>query len=145
MSDGPVIARELLRTASKASLATVAADGSPYVSLVLVAEDRGTPFFLLSDLAEHTKNAKGDPRASLLVEPNASADPLASARATFVGKLVRTADDERRARFVERHPSAATYAGFRDFAVYELSITRVHLVAGFGRIEWIASEGYFSV
>jgi putative heme iron utilization protein len=140
------MARELLRAAFKASLATLADDGSPYVSLVLVADNEGSPFFLLSDLAEHSKNLKRNPRASLLVEPLTPSDnPLAAARATLLGEVSRVDDDVLRARFVERHSSASLYAGFRDFAVYEMAVTRVHLVAGFGRIKWISRDEYFAV
>ena len=61
--------KQLLSRAPRASLGTLAEDGTPYVSLVLVAEDgQGAPLLLLSDLAEHTKNLVRDARASLLVE-----------------------------------------------------------------------------
>ena len=136
--------RALLRDARRAGLATLDASGAPYASLVLVADDgAGAPILLLSDLAEHTKNLKSDPRASILVEPVAtSGDPLAAARATFKGTIARFEDEPARARFVERHPSAAMYAGFKDFALYRMTVERIHLVAGFGRIDWISREDY---
>ena len=51
-------------------------------------------------------------------------------------------DDSRaKARLVARHPSAEIYRDFADFKLYRVSVTRAHLVAGFGRIHWIeASE-----
>ena len=36
-----------------------------------------------------------------------------------------------------RHPGAAGYADFKDFALYRVTVERGHLVAGFGRIHWI--------
>ena len=138
MSNDRNVVRDLLREASRASLATLAEDGTPYVSLVLVADDaRGAPLLLLSDLAEHTRNLTRDARASLLVETAGTADPLAAPRATFVGRIARTDEPDARARFIEKHPSAARYASFKDFATYRLAVARVHLVAGFGRIAWI--------
>ena len=136
--------RELLRRASRACLATLTEGGAPYASLVLTADDgRGAPLLLLSDLAEHAKNLKRDQRASLLVETAEPAgDPLASARATFLGEAERVVDDLAKATFVARHPSAAGYAGFRDFALYRLLVARIHLVAGFGRIDWISGDDY---
>jgi putative heme iron utilization protein len=137
--------RELLRRAPRASLATSNEAGAPYASLVLVADDeRGAPLLLLSDLAEHTKNLARDARASVLVEAADGGDPLAAPRATFLGTMARVADEAMRARFVARHPSAAVYAGFADFAVHRLEVERVHLVAGFGRIDWISGRDYAS-
>ena len=147
MSDPATVAataRELLLHAPRASLATLTETGAPYASLVLTADDgTGVPLLLLSDLAEHAKNLKRDPRAALLVErAETTGDPLAAPRATFLGEVVRIADESARAIFVARHPSAAVYAGFKDFALYRFAVARIHLVAGFGRIEWISGDAY---
>ncbi|MDE2165019.1 MAG: pyridoxamine 5'-phosphate oxidase family protein [Alphaproteobacteria bacterium] len=136
--------RDLLRRAPRASLATLTDDGAPYASLVLTADDGiGVPLLLLSDLAEHAKNLKRDSRASLLVETAQPAgDPLAAPRATFLGAAVRVADEAARAAFIARHPAAAGYAAFKDFAVYRFTVARIHLVAGFGRIDWLSGDDY---
>jgi putative heme iron utilization protein len=106
---------------------------------VLVAADHdATPLLLISDLAEHTKNAKRDPRASLLFDGTYGLDdPLTGARVTVLGELAPDDDPARLARFVGRHPSAEGYAGFKDFRLYRLGVTRGHIVAGFGRIHWV--------
>lgn len=138
-------ARTLLCHAPRASLATLTEAGTPYVSLVMTADDgAGTPLLLLSDLAEHSKNLTRDTRASLLVASAETAcDLLAAPRATFLGKAQRVADDAAaKAIFVGRHPSAAGYAGFEDFTIYRIAVTRIHLVAGFGRIDWISGDDY---
>lgn len=137
-------ARTLLSKASRASLATLTATGAPYASLVLTADDgTGVPLLLLSDLAEHAKNLARDPRASLLVESiDPAGDPLAAPRATFLGEVARLDDAGAKALFVARQPSAATYAGFGDFTLYRLAIARIHVVAGFGRIDWISGDQY---
>ena len=44
---------------------------------------------------------------------------------------------ELKTRFLARHAGAKIYAGFTDFHVYRLEVTRAHFVAGFGRIHWI--------
>jgi putative heme iron utilization protein len=41
-----------------------------------------------------------------------------------------------------RHEEAALYAGFADFALYQLAVERVHMVAGFGAIHWIEKSDY---
>jgi heme iron utilization protein len=146
MSDKPkpgeigAAARRLVRAQDRGSLATLlAGDGTPYASLVLYATlPDATPVLLLSALAEHTKNLKADARASLLIDGTAGlADPLTGARATLVGRLEEIGDAGASARYLRRHPSAETYAGFGDFRFYALRFARAHLVAGFGRIHWI--------
>ncbi len=93
---------------------------------------------LISTLAEHTRNLQGNARASLLFDGTKDLDdPLTGARVTVLGELRPDSDPVRRRRFVSRHPSAALYAGFKDFGLYRLQMTRAHLVAGFGRIHWI--------
>ena len=137
-------ARRLMRAADRASLATLFESGGawPYASLVLVALDTdAAPLLLISDLAEHTKNLKRNPRASLLFDATAGlAEPLTGARVTVLGEMARVQGSDRArmlARYLARHPSASGYAGFGDFALWRLEPQRAHLVAGFGRIHWI--------
>jgi putative heme iron utilization protein len=143
-------ARRLLRALDRATLATSlgASDGPwPYASLVLVAADHDAgPLLLISTLAEHTKNLARDARASLLFDgTHGLDDPLTGARVTVLGELRPEADPSRLKRFLARHPSAALYAGFKDFALYRMHILRAHLVAGFGRIHWIAAPDLLDV
>jgi putative heme iron utilization protein len=131
-------ARQLIRSADRAVLAT-SLGGWPYASLVLPALDgNGSPILLLSDLSEHAKNLKSEPRCSLLYDGSLGhADPLTAPRVTVLGEARELQDKWLLATFVGRHPSAALYANFGDFRLYRLSITRAHLVAGFGVIHWI--------
>jgi putative heme iron utilization protein len=134
-----------MRAADRATLATMMRNdqpdaGAPYASLVLAALDHdASPLLLISTLADHTRNLAADPRASLLFDGTAGLDePLTGPRVSVQGRAQRTDDPRHRARFLARHPGAAMYAGFKDFAFYRLEATRAHLVAGFGRIHWIA-------
>ena len=131
-------ARRLMVAADRAVLATLQG-GWPYASLVLPALDgEGAPLLLLSDLAEHAKNLKGDARCSLLYDGTAGlADPLTGPRVTVLGEAHPIQDKDLLARFVARHPSAGLYAGFGDFRLYRITVARAHLVAGFGAIHWI--------
>jgi hypothetical protein len=133
--------RRLMRRCQRVGLGTVEHDGAPYVSLAMVALDHdASPLLYLSDLADHTKNLKGDPRVSLLFDGTLDqAVPLAGERATVQGRIERVADERLLARYVARHPDAAAYAGFRDFNLYRVTANRAHLVAGFGRIHWVAA------
>ena len=134
------VARALLRGCDMATLGTLsAADGGPYVSLVQVASDHdGAPLLLVSDLAEHTRNARADSRVSLLFDGTAGlASRLTGARLSLVGRMAPSTEPRHRERFLARHPGAASYAGFADFSVFAMAPERAHLVAGFGRIHWL--------
>ncbi len=135
--------RTIIRRALKASLATIDHEtGSPYASLVIVATDAcGAPVTLLSTLANHTKNLANDPRASLLFdETGGSGELLEGARVSVSGILEATDDPQKQARFLNRHPSAAGYAGFEDFAYYALKLEGAHFVGGFGLINDLTAQ-----
>jgi heme iron utilization protein len=146
--DAALEARNLVRRALKGALATLdrggvaAQSGHPYASLVTVAATpEGEPLLLLSGLALHTKNLVADPRASLLIDATSLAgDPLAGGRLTILGRLARTEQPNARARFLRRHPAAAQYADFGDFAFYQMTVERAHYIGGFGRIVGLASN-----
>lgn len=127
----------ILREALTGTLATFDRDtGHPYASLVTVATaPEGTPLLLLSTLARHTRNLIADPRVSLLLTaPPTGDDPLTTPRLTVLGTVTPSARASAKARFVGRHPTAAAYADFGDFRVFEVEVSGGHLVAGFGRI-----------
>lgn len=146
-NDTPGAVRALLRRLDRAALATaLPAEGAawPYASLVLVAVDHDlSPVLLLSDLAEHTRALKDDPRVSLLFDGTGGLDqPLTGPRVTVLGRAERTGDARLQARYLARHPDAAMYAGFKDFAFYRVAVERAHLVGGFGRIHWLAGDAF---
>ncbi|HET7848926.1 MAG TPA: DUF2470 domain-containing protein [Pseudolabrys sp.] len=128
--------KKLLHEGRSGALATLmAGSGDPYCSLVNVATDiDGAPLLLLSLLALHTKNILADPRISLMLDERKEGDPLEGARIMLMGHAAVSADANVRRRYLARHPDAAQYAGFGDFAFYKMTIARAHLVAGFGRI-----------
>ena len=134
------LARGLMRRCERAVLAT-SLGGAPYASLVLVAADLdASPLLLLSDLAQHSRNMAFDPRVSLLLDGTEGfADRLDGPRLSLLGQAEPVANQHLHARFAARHPSSAVYAGFADFRLYRVAIQRGHLVAGFGRIEWIGA------
>jgi putative heme iron utilization protein len=110
-------------------------DRDPYCSLVNIASAAdGAPLLLISRLAIHTKNILADSRVSLMLDERKEGDPLEGARVMLMGIAAATEDPDARRRYLERHPSAAAFAGFADFAFYRIALRRAHLVAGFGRI-----------
>lgn len=144
MSEEAEAARDLLRRARSAALATAldrpaAAAGWPFASLVTVACDcDGSPLLLLSDLSDHTRNLRGDRRASLLVEAASHLEnPQAGPRVTVIGRLARTGGERHARRFLAHHPGARAYAGFGDFHFYAMTVERARFVGGFARATWL--------
>lgn len=116
--------------------------GWPYGSLVQTAcSPEGAPILLLSKLAVHTRNLMADGRASLLFQDRArDKPPLASARLSLLGQVSPSRTNQLamdRARYLARYPEAAEYVDFADFGFYRMQAERGHLVAGFGKIEWL--------
>jgi hypothetical protein len=141
--DPAVFGRLLARSRTRAALAT-SLNGAPYASFVLITLDLdASPLLLLSDLAQHSRNIAFDPRVSLLLDGTEGLlDPLTGPRLTLLGRALPTDDPRCLGRFMSHHPASAAYAGFRDFRLYRIMVERGHLVAGFGRIEWIDGSDY---
>ncbi|MGF1619462.1 MAG: HugZ family protein [Rhodomicrobiaceae bacterium] len=136
-------ARSLIRGARIGSLATLdAATAAPYASLIACATGTdGSPLFLISTLAWHTRNLEADPRASVLFAAEAGEhDPLTLGRVSLMGVANRIDDALARQRYLARHPGAAVYADFTDFAFWRLAVERAHHVGGFGRISTLSAD-----
>lgn len=134
------LAKTLLRTARYGALGTLEqSDGAPAVSRVSLATAmNGDPVFLISQLSGHFGNLEADARCSLLVGEPGKGDPLAHPRMTLIGQAERVPDYEEergliKSRYLMRHPKAALYVDFADFAFWRVRITRASLNAGFGR------------
>ncbi|MBY0430298.1 MAG: DUF2470 domain-containing protein [Rhodospirillales bacterium] len=130
-----------MRRSHRATLATAFAEdhGRPYASLVTVATDQdGAPLLLLSRLADHTRNIAAEPRVSLLFDGTEGfANPQQGPRVTVIGTVAMTELTRHRHRFLARHPAAALYADFQDFAFHRVEVERVHFVGGFARALWL--------
>ncbi len=128
-------ARKLLRAARSGTLATVADGGQPFASLVThaCAPDLSV-LLLLSNLSEHTRHLRADPRCSILACGVAeSANPQTAPRVTVTG-IAEVADDAAlKARFLAVHPYAAMYADFGDFHLWRLRPMAALFVGGFAR------------
>ena len=139
-------ARTLVARIPTGTLCTLAIEpeGYPYGSLVTVAFESGNPIFLISGLAEHTKNLERDPRASLMVAEAGSADPLANGRVTLLGPCTRIEGDGGTARtaFFAAHPNSAYYADFRDFGFWKLDVHHIRYIGGYGRMSWISKADW---
>lgn len=127
-------ARTLLRAARQGMLATQAA-GQPFASLVTPATAPDlSVLLLLSELADHTRHLRADPRCALLVTaPAPEPNPQTAPRVTVSGVAELADQPELRARYLAIHPYAALYAGFGDFRLWRLRPERGMFVGGFAQ------------
>ncbi len=127
-------ARKLLRAARVGTLATTS-DGQPYASLVTPASSPDLSLLLLlSDLSEHTRHLRAEPRCSALVAgAPESANPQTAPRVTITGLAERLVDPALKARYLALHPYAALYADFTDFSLWRIRPLGGLYVGGFGR------------
>lgn len=139
-------AHTLVAQRTTGSLATLALDppGHPYASFVTFALSGAQPVFLISRVAEHTRNLTADPRASLLVHESGNADPLANGRVTLIGRCQKLprGESEARTAFLAVHPSASYYVDFQDFDFFALQLEAVRYIGGYGRMSWVDAADF---
>src|SRR5256714_9441730 len=142
--------RTLVAGSNRGVLSTVALDpaGYPFGSVATYAIDEaGRPIVFVSTMAEHTRNATADPRASLIVtEPfPEGSDPLAAGRVTLIGDLREVTGEERpavRDIYLAANPASAYYIDFGDFSFWRLEVRSIRYVGGYGRMSWVEAAGY---
>jgi putative heme iron utilization protein len=142
-------ARSLVAQQGTGTLCTIALEpqGYPYGSFVTFALCQGEPVFLISRIAEHTRNLAEDERASLLVHELGKADPLANGRVTLLGPVARVARDDAslptlREAYLTAHPNARYYVDYADFDFWRLSLSAVRYIGGYGRMSWVAPADF---
>jgi putative heme iron utilization protein len=139
-------ARTLVSNQKTGSLASLATDpeGYPYASFVTFALLDGEPIFLISRLAEHTRNLLRDGRASLLAHESGNADPLANGRVTLIGRCNKLPRGDTLARdtYLAMHPTAAYYVDFEDFDFWRMTLEALRFIGGYGRMSWVAAEEF---
>lgn len=141
-------ARELLLHSHHGVLSTHSAKepGYPYGSLLpfCLGAD-GQPLGLISELAQHTRNLRQNPKASLTLFQAAESDQIqAGPRLVLLGEayFLSPAESEQLApRYYRYLPSSPDYRLLNDFCFVSLQTRRLHYIAGFGQIRWLeASE-----
>jgi putative heme iron utilization protein len=127
-------ARRLLRAARAATLAS-SAGGQPFASLVTpaCAPDLSV-LLLLSDLSEHTRQLRAEPRCAVLVVGEAvERNPQTAPRVTVTGVAETVDDPGLKARWLAMHPYGALYADFGDFHLWRIRPRAALFVGGFAR------------
>lgn len=146
------LARRLVKQSRLATLSTIALRpaGFPYGSLVAhTVDDRGRPEFLLSGLAEHSKNLAACANASLLVVESGSTSIVTAPRVTLVGTCHRIEDDldAARERYIAASPESRNW--FSDhlhaYSLYRLQPIDCRVIVGFGRLSWVSAADYQAI
>jgi putative heme iron utilization protein len=131
----------LLHSQAAGALATqsVQLPGYPFATaLPYVPDEAHRPVFLLSTLAEHTKNLLADPHVSLLVTVSGDIDVLELARMTLAGDATRIdASDALRRRYLRYRPEAEQYLSLGDFLFVVLNPVRCRYIGGFAQMGWL--------
>jgi putative heme iron utilization protein len=141
--------RTLLQTQRVAALATLDADGYPFVSMVPFAVEPGSAQLVIhvSGLAAHTRNLQTTPRVSLLVmQAEVAGEPVhALARVTLEGAAAVLERDSalwRKARdaYLARFPDAEPMTELGDFMFVGIAVQGARQVAGFGAARSLDAE-----
>ena len=132
ISDPCIQARRLLRAARAGVLATCI-DSQPFASLVTPASAAdGSVLLLLSELSEHTRHLRVEPRCSLIVTGEPTSENAQTApRVTITGLAAIETDPALKARWIDIHPYATFYAGFGDFHLWRIKPMGALYIGGF--------------
>ena len=139
----------LYRTTNAAILSTMSNkyEGYPFGSFITYVSNRNrTLFMYTSDIAQHTKNLKSNPKACVtLFKLDTDYDKQNSSRLTLMGDLKTVSNEELddcQDRFIKFLPESKKYSSMHDFKFYKLVISRVRWIGGFGDIAWLNPKNW---
>ncbi|MBU2711740.1 HugZ family pyridoxamine 5'-phosphate oxidase [Zooshikella harenae] len=123
-------------------LSTQLASGYPLGSVVpYCLDEQGSPLFLLSDLAQHTKNIKANPKVSLTLYSQGRGDIQQQPRLSIYGQVKAISlADKNVERYYRHFPNAHYYCSELDFNFYQLEVLKGYYVGGFGKVYWLGAE-----
>jgi putative heme iron utilization protein len=117
-------------------------EGYPFGSIApYTLNYESEPIILISDIAQHTRNIRENPKVSLTVFDPAASDPQSGSRLTWIGDAepVDPSDSDTRHRYLRYFPSSESYFETHDFSFYSIRLRRARFIGGFGQIFWIES------
>jgi putative heme iron utilization protein len=148
--DALLEAKTLLKEGEIAVLSTHSntMKGYPFGSMVqYLFLENGNLALFISDLAQHTKNLVEDDKLSLVVLDKTKLGAANAARITLLGNAKRKdrkASKDIIAEFCAKYRDAEQYAELGDFYIWEIAITRVRFIGGFGQIFWLEHDEWYS-
>lgn len=105
--------------------------------------EEGEIILYASDIAQHSRNMKADPKVSLCVFDAEKDDSQANARVTILGEASVIGTECKEAEdYYRLYPQALGYKNAHDFQFYRIVPTRVRYIGGFGEIHWFKAEDW---
>jgi putative heme iron utilization protein len=130
---------DLLHSAEDAALATHSTTlaGFPFASAVpFVTDEHHRPIFLISSLAEHSRNLATNPRASMMIARSVGAGEMA--RVSLIGEVCAIdADPLLVRRYLRYHPHAERFLQLGDFRFHRFEPAKILTVGGFAKASWL--------
>lgn len=139
-------ARRLLRAHRYGALSTLSKKfaGYPFGSITpyLVDHD-GSLLILISELAEHTKNIRNDPRVSLISHDQRDPHIQTQGRVSALGNAEPASDQGQASRrYLRYFPETRAFFEMPGFSFYRIRPIAVRYIGGFGHIHWVNMENY---
>lgn len=139
--------RKFLKTQRNGILSTISQEVEqfPYGSVCpYMLDHQGRPVFLISSIAEHTKNIKANEKVCLTVMDEAVMPRLEGARVSYMGKAEKIQSPEEIAlvskRYLRFFPEVQSYFQAHGFDYYRINPKRIRYIEGFGKIYWVEAE-----
>ncbi len=121
-------------------------EGYPFGSVTpFIIDHTGCPVVQMATMAEHTKNAYANGKASLLLRQVERQHNVNTGwRLAVSGDLTEINDTDDLERVAETYyrayPEARDYTEVHDFRFFRLTIVAARVIMGFGKISWIEPE-----
>lgn len=117
--------------------------GYPFGSVVpYLISPQGRIAIFISELAEHSKNIAADSKVALTISQVNNVDsPGAAARITCLANAILSDDQQTlRQHYRQQFEDAGKVLDLPGFRFFELELTAVRLIGGFGDIKWLQPD-----
>jgi hypothetical protein len=138
--------RKFLKENRNGVLSTISKDLEqiPYGSVCpYMMDHEGRPVFLISTIAEHTKNIIANNKACLTVMDEAVNPRLEGARVSYMGTAEQLSEKDEETvgkRYLRFFPEAEGYFKAHGFHFYRINPKRIRYIEGFGKIYWVEAK-----
>lgn len=121
------------------STQSVSHSGYPFGSIVpYLISAEGIIAIYISELAEHTKNIAVNNKVSLTISDISQPDsPTSGARITCLADVTRSQQQTLQHLYRQQFSDAEMILQLPGFQFYQLNLTAIRLIAGFGKIAWL--------
>ena len=119
--------------------------GYPFGSVVpYFMTPEGNLVTYISQIAQHTRNIKGNPKVSVTVFDTLQDNSQANGRVTNLGDAELVDDVHITEQYLALFPRAIGYKKTHDFSFYQIRPERIRYIGGFGKIFWINKENWLT-